>query len=80
MQHTRSPARLSGTVTVVQERRFQLVDEGGVAHLFLLAVDAPVDLRALHDLAHSGERVSVSYHEAGSGLVAYTATNVEANR
>ena len=78
MQQARSSGRLSGTVTMVQERRFQLVDDRGVAHLFLLAPDAPVDPRALHELASSGERVAVSFHDCESPLVAYTATNLEA--
>jgi hypothetical protein len=74
LSHTR---KLNGAVTLVQERRFQLVDDRGVAHLFLLAADADVDPRALQELAQSGARISVSYGEDTSGLIAHVATAID---
>ena len=66
---------LSGTVTLVQERRFQLVDANGVAHLFLLAPEAEVEPGALRALARSGAQVEVQYREP-SELVAHVATKI----
>jgi hypothetical protein len=68
---------LTGTVTLVQERRFQLVDDDGVAHLLLLAYDAKADPRALHALAQSGARVKVRLRRESEGVVALVATALD---
>jgi hypothetical protein len=68
-------ATLDGVVTLVQERRFQLVDDGGVAHLFVIAGDAPVDASALEACTRSARRVRVTYRPA-PGLIARLATSV----
>lgn len=57
----------SGAVALVQERRFQLVDESGRARLFMLTRDAP-DGTQLAPLAGSGQRVTVRYRET-PGLI-----------
>lgn len=69
-----NPTR-DGTITLVQERRFQLVDDGGTAHLFLLAHDAPLDALRLAPLAGSGRRVRVEYRKVPD-LIAHVAQNV----
>jgi hypothetical protein len=69
-------SRLSGTLTVVQERRFQLVDENGVCHRFLLDAAAPVDPRALNELVLTREPVTVSFRSNHSNLVAHVATDI----
>ncbi|HEX2830590.1 MAG TPA: hypothetical protein VHP37_29905 [Burkholderiales bacterium] len=60
--------RLEGAITLVQERRFQLVDERGIAHPFTLAADASFDPSELPALARSGQRVRVEYTDDGEAL------------
>lgn len=57
----------------MQERRFRLVDDAGVSHLFLLAHDAPLETELLLQLAASRERVTVDSRNA-HGLIARIAT------
>lgn len=71
-----SSSKLRGVVTLVQERRFQLVDERGVCHRFLLDAAAPVDPRALHDLVRSGEAATVWFRGNESHLLAHVATDI----
>jgi hypothetical protein len=55
---------LAGALTLVQERRFRVVDDDGRCHLFLLAPDASVEPELLKELAATSERVSIEYREA----------------
>jgi hypothetical protein len=66
---------LDGTVTIVQEGRFQLVDQNGVAHLFLLAYGASPEPSQLAALQRSQTRVRVRYGPAGD-LIARRATRI----
>lgn len=59
---------ISGVITVVQEDRFQLVDDQGVWRLFLLAHDAPVEAQDLPPLQASQARVTVRFEPAESLL------------
>lgn len=59
---------VEGSVTIVQERRFQLVDDHGVAHPFTLAADASFDPAELTALARSGRRIRVEYTDDGEAL------------
>lgn len=69
---------MNGTITLVQERRFQLVDDKAVAHLFLLAHDAAADPAVLEDALRSGARVRVSYRDGDPPhLIAHVATALE---
>ena len=68
MSLRRSRTRIGGAITLVQERRFQLVDDRGVAHLFILAADASFDPDEFHALASSGQRVRVEYSDDGEAL------------
>lgn len=54
---------IEGTITLAQEGRFQLVSDEGVARLFMLAHDAPIEPQDLPDLVRAGARVAVRYDE-----------------
>jgi len=51
--------QLDGVVTIVQESRFQLVDDDGVAHHFLLGYGAAIEPEQLPSLLE--RRIRVSY-------------------
>ena len=55
---------IEGVVTIVQEGRFQLVDDAGVAHLFLLGYAAAADPEQLAPLQREQARVRVTYRPA----------------
>src|SRR4051794_22050687 len=66
--------RMDGIVTIVQESRFQLTDDNGVSHLFVLGHDSMAEPDQLEPLQRSQARVSVRYTGARNaiGLVAHT--------
>jgi hypothetical protein len=66
---------MEGLVTIVQEGRFQLLDPNGVAHLFLLAHDAPLEPEQLPGLLQ--RRVRVSYSDP-RGVIGHLANRIEA--
>ena len=72
-------ARAKGTITVVQEERFQLVCDDGVTRLFVLAHDAPLESDELAALKRQGARVEVDYDEE-HGLLAHAAHRVQKER
>lgn len=49
--------RLDGVITIVQESRFQLVDDDGVAHHFLLGHRAAIEPEQLPPLLERRVRV-----------------------
>lgn len=55
---------MDGIVTIVQEGRFQLLDDDGVAHLFLLGHGAAVEPQQLAPLQKRQARVRVRYRPA----------------
>jgi hypothetical protein len=65
---------IDGVVTIVQESRFQLTDDHGVAHLFLLGHDSPAEPQQLEPLARRQARVRVRYSVPSDiiGLVAHS--------
>ena len=63
---------IEGLVTIVQEGRFQLVDDAGVAHLFLLSHAAAADPEQLVPLQREQARVRVNYRPTPR-LIAHTA-------
>jgi hypothetical protein len=63
---------MEGVVTIVQEGRFQLVDDAGVAHLFLLGHAAAADPEQLAPLPREQARLHVMYRPAGR-LIAHVA-------
>ena len=65
-----------GTVLLVQEGRFQLRDEGGASHLFLLGHSAFAETDQLPALARSQSKVRVSYKEP-ENIVALIARRID---
>ncbi len=68
--------KVEGVVILAQESRFQLSDDGGVAHLFLLSHAASAEPSDLVGLQRSGIRVRVSFGEAPR-LLARVAHRIE---
>ena len=66
---------VEGMVTIVQEGRFQLCDDGGVSHLFQLAPNALLEPDQLAPLARRQARVRV-YCREGHGVLARVATRM----
>jgi hypothetical protein len=75
LPQTSTPRTLSGALTLVQERRIQIVDDAGVAHLLVLAHDIALDDEALRVAAGAGARVTVTC-EPSAHLVALLATDL----
>ena len=65
-------ASMMGVVTIVQESRFQLTDDAGVSHLFILGHAAGAEPAQLAPLAHGQARVRVQYSKAAN-LIGYVA-------
>jgi hypothetical protein len=63
-----------GTVIIVQESRFQLIDDAGVAHLFVLGHDTLAEPDQLEPLQRRQARVRVAYSSPRNviGLVAHS--------
>ncbi len=55
---------MTGVVTIVQEGRFQMTDDNGVSHLFLLSPHAAAEPMQLNALQQRQARVSVRYTPA----------------
>ena len=53
-----------GIVTLAQESRFQLTDEQGIGHLFILSYGASAEPFQLVDLQRRQARISVRYKES----------------
>ena len=68
-------ARATGTITVLQEGRFELACDDGVTRLFVLAHDAPLEADELARLKREGTRVEVEYDHDGR-LIAHAAHGV----
>jgi hypothetical protein len=60
---------IEGLIIIVQEGRFQLVDDAGIAHLFLLGHTAAADPEQLAPLQRKQARVRVKYRPV-EGLIA----------
>lgn len=65
----------TGTITLVQEHRFQLQDDQGSCRLFILAHDAKQQWEDLEHLERNNVHVTVYYSDAGA-LLACTAHDV----
>jgi len=70
---------MRGTVTIVQEGRFQLIDDRGVAHLFILGHAAAAEPAQLAPLGRRQARVSVRFTKPPHciGNVAHSVTLAE---
>ena len=56
--------KLKGRVTIVQEGRFQVIDDDGAGHLFILSPHAAAETTQLRGLARNQARVTVTYKDA----------------
>ena len=65
-----------GVVTLVQESRFQLIDDGGIGHLFILSHGASAEPSQLGPLQKRQARVRIGYKE-GPNMIANIAHTVE---
>lgn len=65
---------IDGLITIVQESRFQLTDDAGVSHLFILSHKAAAEPEQLSPLQRRQARVRVtcSAHEGATGRIAYS--------
>ena len=70
---------MKGVVTIVQESRFQLTDDRGVSHLFILGPQTLAEPDQIAPLQRRQARVSVRYTEARNaiGLVAHSVDTAE---
>jgi hypothetical protein len=64
--------RTAGTITLVQEERFQLACDDGRKRLFILAHDAPLESDELARLKREGAHVEVEYDDRPD-LIAHAA-------
>ncbi len=73
----KAPVRwMEGTITIVQEGRFQLSDPRGVSHQFVLGRAALAETEQLRPLQSRQARVRVKYTDA-SGLISLIAHRIE---
>ena len=56
--------KLTGRVAIVQESRFQVIDDEGAGHLFILSPHAALETAQLKPLARDQTRVTVTYEDA----------------
>ncbi len=68
--------RMRGRVIIAQESRFQLLDDDGVAHLFVLDAAAGLEPSQLAPLQKGHTRVVVSYAKADD-MLAHVARSIE---
>ncbi len=68
---------MEGVVILVQESRFQLTDDRGVSHLFILGHDASAEPDQLAPLSQRQARVRVRYTRPENliGLVAHSVSS-----
>lgn len=66
----------SGIITLVQEHRFQLEEDGGRHRLFILAHDAPQQWQDLEQLERDHAPVTVHYTDA-DGLIACAVHDIQ---
>ena len=55
---------LTGRIQIVQEGRFQVVDDQGAGHLFILSPHAAAETAQLKPLARRQARITVTYRDA----------------
>ena len=67
---------MEGVVTILQESRFQLTDDEGVSHLFILSHDTLGEPDQLEPLQRQQARVRVRY-TAPRNIVGLVAHSVE---
>jgi hypothetical protein len=70
------PQTMTGTVTIVQESRFQMTDDEGVSHMFMLAPNAAAEPSQLAALQRAQARVRVRFAPARN-VIGYLAHSIE---
>ena len=70
--------RATGTITLVQEERFQLDCDDGKKRLFILSHKAPLETDELAQLKREGAHVEVEYDDQ-PGLIAHPAHDIQAH-
>ena len=68
-----------GKVTIVQEGRFQLVEDDGSGHLFILGPHAAAETHQLRPLAARQARVKVTYEDVAR-VIGMVAKKIELER
>jgi hypothetical protein len=68
-------AVMEGRITIVQESRFQLTDDHGVAHLFTLGPKAAAEPEQLPGLAARQAKVRVRFRDADN-VIGYLAESI----
>jgi hypothetical protein len=66
---------MTGTITIVQEGRFQMTDDAGVSHLFILAASAAAESQQLAALQRRQARICVRYKPAPD-IIGNTAVSI----
>ena len=66
---------MDGVVTIVQEGRFQMTDDDGVSHLFILTSAAAAETEQLTRLQNRQARIRVRYKPARN-IIGNTATEI----
>ncbi len=67
---------MNGVVTIVQEGRFQMTDDDGVSHLFILRSTAAAETEQLARLQNRQARVRVRYKPARN-IIGHVATAIQ---
>jgi hypothetical protein len=66
---------MTGIVTIVQEGRFQMTDDDGISHLFILSPHAAAETQQLAVLQKRQARICVHYQPAAN-LIGNTASAI----
>ncbi len=66
---------MDGVITIVQEGRFQMTDDAGVSHLFILGHAAAAETEQLDAIRRGTARVRVRFEEPGN-LIGNVATRI----
>ncbi len=69
-------AEMDGVITIVQEGRFQLTDDEGISHQFVLSHSAMCEPEQLRPLQTRQARVRVKYTDT-KGLISLTAKRID---
>ncbi len=66
---------MDGVITIVQEGRFQMTDDDGVSHLFILTSTAAAETEQLTRLQNRQARIRVRYKPARN-IIGNTASEI----
>ena len=73
--------KMEGIITIIQESRFQLTDDSGASHLFILGHSASAEPEQLMPLQRAQARVRVKYIQPRNiiGMVATAVARMDGN-